>query len=208
MNEVKWKYVLSEDQTLWPFPEESKNTARNKYPRNDATTAFATKDTGRPHSQSATDMLVSYYLGEMNTVPATQPNASAPVSPTTPIMNPAPNGTQTPAQPATYTVAQVSAHNSASSCWATMNGKVYDITAYLPYHPGGIGAITPYCGGDLTAAFVGLPHSQNAANLLASYYLGEVASVASTSASPSVPASSAPLPIAPPNYEDKEEDDD
>lgn len=37
-------------------------------------------------------------------------------------------------------------HNSASDCWVAFQGKVYDITAFLPNHPGGAGAIIPTCG--------------------------------------------------------------
>jgi cytochrome b involved in lipid metabolism len=41
---------------------------------------------------------------------------------------------------------QLAQHNSASNCWVAYNGKVYDITKFLPIHPGGAGRITPYCG--------------------------------------------------------------
>ncbi len=77
---------------------------------------------------------------------------------------------------------EVAKHNKLNDCWMLMGNKVYNITAYLPYHPGGAGAILPYCGKDGAAAFNGLPHSQNAANLLASYYLGDLNSSISTNA--------------------------
>ncbi len=37
-------------------------------------------------------------------------------------------------------------HNTASDCWVAYDNKVYDITAFLPNHPGGAGQISPYCG--------------------------------------------------------------
>lgn len=37
-------------------------------------------------------------------------------------------------------------HNSQSDCWVVYNGKIYDITSYLPRHPGTAGRIAPYCG--------------------------------------------------------------
>lgn len=40
----------------------------------------------------------------------------------------------------------LSQHNKQSDCWIAYNGKVYDITNYLPKHPGGASRITPYCG--------------------------------------------------------------
>lgn len=37
-------------------------------------------------------------------------------------------------------------HNSKNNCWAAYKGKVYDITSWLPDHPGSADAIVPYCG--------------------------------------------------------------
>lgn len=79
--------------------------------------------------------------------------------------------TITDAHAATYTAAEVAQHNSASDCWLTINGKVYDLTSYAPTHPGGAAAITSSCGEDVTASF---PHSANALNALAPYLLGDL----------------------------------
>lgn len=40
----------------------------------------------------------------------------------------------------------LSIHNSQQDCWVGFEGKVYDITDWLPRHPGSAGAIVPYCG--------------------------------------------------------------
>ena len=40
----------------------------------------------------------------------------------------------------------LSQHNSQNDCWISYDGKVYDITSWLPKHPGGIDRILPYCG--------------------------------------------------------------
>jgi cytochrome b involved in lipid metabolism len=62
--------------------------------------------------------------------------------------------TQTQTQtPGTYTMAQVQAHNSASSCYTTINGAVYDLTQWIDEHPGGPQAILSLCGTDGTQAF-------------------------------------------------------
>jgi len=37
-------------------------------------------------------------------------------------------------------------HNNQNDCWVSYNGKVYDLTSWLPNHPGSAGAISPYCG--------------------------------------------------------------
>ena len=43
-------------------------------------------------------------------------------------------------------------HKSNDDCWMALNGKVYDITKYIPYHPGGK-KIMAAAGKDGTALF-------------------------------------------------------
>lgn len=96
----------------------------------------------------------------------------------------------------TYTAAQVAAHNTQASAWIILNNKVYDITAYLPSHPGGVNAILAYAGGNATAAFSG--HSQNANSLLANYYIGDLA-VPTPTPTPTPTPSITPTPTPSPN---------
>ena len=44
-------------------------------------------------------------------------------------------------------------HNKRDDAWSAFNGKVYNITSYLPYHPGGEKAILLYAGRDATEEF-------------------------------------------------------
>ncbi|MEK6927401.1 MAG: cytochrome b5-like heme/steroid binding domain-containing protein [Nanoarchaeota archaeon] len=44
------------------------------------------------------------------------------------------------------TLQQLSQHNSQSDCWIGYNDKVYDVTSFLPNHPGGVNAIARHCG--------------------------------------------------------------
>ncbi|EER08178.1 cytochrome b5 isoform 1, putative, partial [Perkinsus marinus ATCC 50983] len=37
----------------------------------------------------------------------------------------------------TYTAAEVATHNSESDCWVIIGDEVYDVTEFLPDHPGG-----------------------------------------------------------------------
>ncbi len=37
-------------------------------------------------------------------------------------------------------------HDSRDDCWVAYKGKVYDISDWLPSHPGGINKILLYCG--------------------------------------------------------------
>ena len=81
----------------------------------------------------------------------------------------------------TYTVAQVQTHNTASDCWSIVNGKVYNLTSYAPFHPGGAAAINALCGTNATAIFGGQHGSSISANsMLTSKYLGDIVVVADT----------------------------
>lgn len=96
---------------------------------------------------------------------------------------------------ATYTEADVAAHNTAADCWTIVSGKVYNITPYVPFHPGGVAAIVSICGIDGTAAFSGL-HSGSASanNALANYYIGDLALPDTTA--PSIPTNLAATPVS------------
>lgn len=41
---------------------------------------------------------------------------------------------------------ELAKHNSASDCWVVYKNKVYDITSFIPNHPGGEGPIARTCG--------------------------------------------------------------
>jgi len=48
---------------------------------------------------------------------------------------------------------QVAHHNKADDCWVILNNKVYDVTKFMPDHPGGKKAIMVYAGRDATEEF-------------------------------------------------------
>ncbi|KAJ3560990.1 hypothetical protein NPX13_g9113 [Xylaria arbuscula] len=49
--------------------------------------------------------------------------------------------------------AEVAKHTTAESCWVTLYGKVYDITEFLPSHPGGSKIILQLAGADATEEY-------------------------------------------------------
>ncbi|KAK2745613.1 hypothetical protein FQN55_006103 [Onygenales sp. PD_40] len=49
--------------------------------------------------------------------------------------------------------AEVAKHNTADSCWVVLYGKVYDVTDFLPAHPGGASIILGLAGHDATAEY-------------------------------------------------------
>ncbi len=85
----------------------------------------------------------------------------------TPTTNPTPTPT------ATYTLSDVKLHTTRTSCWTTVNGKVYDVTNFINQHPGGANAILSLCGIDGSAAFNGQHGGQaRPTNELASFIIG------------------------------------
>ncbi|RPA94791.1 hypothetical protein L873DRAFT_1700211 [Choiromyces venosus 120613-1] len=52
-----------------------------------------------------------------------------------------------------YTLKDVAAHASPKDCWITIKGTVYDVTEFLPQHPGGAETILSYAGADATGAY-------------------------------------------------------
>ena len=44
-------------------------------------------------------------------------------------------------------------HNKKDDAWSAFNGKVYNITSYLPYHPGGEKELLRVAGRDGTKLF-------------------------------------------------------
>ncbi len=146
----------------------------------DATAAYNTKgdpNRPRPHSDNARQLLANYYIGDLGQTQVQSQQQTA----TTP---PAQPGTTRPttATPGTITLSaqQIATHNTAANCWMIVNNNVYNVTSYLNQHPGGRSAILGYCGKDGSAAFEGLPHSTNAHQLLANFYVGAVGGTTSS----------------------------
>ncbi|RVD85247.1 uncharacterized protein DFL_003573 [Arthrobotrys flagrans] len=54
---------------------------------------------------------------------------------------------------ALLTSSEIAKHNSAESCWVIIHGKAYDVTDFLPEHPGGSKIILKYAGKDATEEF-------------------------------------------------------
>jgi cytochrome b involved in lipid metabolism len=52
-----------------------------------------------------------------------------------------------------FTREQVQRHCQGDDCWVVLHGMVFDITAYLPYHPGGANVLLEYAGQDISVQF-------------------------------------------------------
>ena len=110
------------------------------------------------------------------------------VAPTANINNtsPIPNTESASTKTKAFAIQEILLHNKATDCWTIVNGKVYDITSYVPRHPGG-NEILRACGTDGTTLFTtrttsdgqkigsGTPHDSSAQAQLASMQIGVLA---------------------------------
>ncbi len=74
-----------------------------------------------------------------------------------------------------YTLAEVAKHNKSTDCWTAVSGNVYDVTDFIPGHPGGKDIIKA-CGKDGTSLFKSeRDHvEQNAMGTLEGYFIGKL----------------------------------
>lgn len=98
-------------------------------------------------------------LNNQNPTPKTQPVVVTPTPPQTPTAT-------------TYLIADIAKHASESSCWMAIDGSVYDVTSFIPNHPGGRQMLLG-CGKDASAMFNGR-HSTQARSLLPNYLIGKL----------------------------------
>jgi cytochrome b involved in lipid metabolism len=67
---------------------------------------------------------------------------------------------------------ELAEHKSQFDCWTAYKGKVYNITQYLPYHPGGIPVLMQAAGKDCTALFNKYHSWVNAESMLSKCIIG------------------------------------
>ena len=63
-------------------------------------------------------------------------------------------------------------HSDKDDGWIAVYDKVYDVTDYLPKHPGSEEVLLEYLGYDATAAFRSVGHSKGAIHILEKYCIG------------------------------------
>lgn len=99
------------------------------------------------------------------------PQEAQNVTPTTQSVPASPVPSQT-LTGTSYLLAEVAKHASESSCWMVIDGSVYDVTSFIPNHPGGRQMLLG-CGKDASAMFNGR-HSAQARSLLPNYLIGKL----------------------------------
>jgi hypothetical protein len=67
--------------------------------------------------------------------------------------DPTMNRKSTDTQGVKLTGEEIAKHNSRESCWVIIHNKAYDVTEFLPEHPGGPKIILKYAGKDATEEY-------------------------------------------------------
>ena len=67
---------------------------------------------------------------------------------------------------------ELSEHRTKYDCWIAYNGRVYNVSPYLPYHPGGDDVILQWGGKDCTKVFNKFHAWVNCDSMLSKCYLG------------------------------------
>jgi cytochrome b involved in lipid metabolism len=74
--------------------------------------------------------------------------------------------------PLRITKQQLAEHNTRDDCWMALGGKIYNITAYLDYHPGGVDILLKYAGRDATPLFMKYHRWVNFERILDECFIG------------------------------------
>jgi cytochrome b involved in lipid metabolism len=132
----------------------------------DGTSAYEGKHGG---SASAGQALAGFALGPLG-------GAAAQPAPATSAAAAASSAAAGSAAPGTYTIADVQAHGTPKDCWSVVDTNVYDLTSWIPQHPGGAGVIEAMCGVDGTDMY-NSQHGGSAeiGSILAAFQIGTLA---------------------------------
>ena len=90
--------------------------------------------------------------------------------PSEPTPTPTPKPTPTKVS---YSMDDVKKRNTSTECWTVIDGKIYDLTKWIPVHRGGAESILFLCGNDGTSAFKSQHEGSSAAlAVLPNYLIG------------------------------------
>ncbi|KAG7025950.1 Cytochrome b5 isoform E [Cucurbita argyrosperma subsp. argyrosperma] len=73
-----------------------------------------------------------------------------------------------------FTFDEVAKHNHEKDCWLIISGYVYDVTSYLPDHPGGGELLVLAVEKDATFDFKSVGHSETAQEMMKKYQIGKI----------------------------------
>ena len=70
------------------------------------------------------------------------------------------------------TLEELQKHNKADDCWICIRGKVYNVTPYLDFHPGGVDEMMRGAGSDATVLFNEIHKYVNFESMLKKCFVG------------------------------------
>ncbi|CAG2112008.1 unnamed protein product [Medioppia subpectinata] len=70
------------------------------------------------------------------------------------------------------TVEELQKHNTLDDCWLSIRGKVYNVTQYLHFHPGGVDEMMRGAGSDATDLFNEIHRYVNYESMLKKCFVG------------------------------------
>ena len=68
---------------------------------------------------------------------------------------------------------ELAKHNTQEDCWIAVHGKVFNVTPYLDFHPGGVEELMKGAGKDATAIFNQVHQYVNYASMLKKCHVGD-----------------------------------
>lgn len=71
------------------------------------------------------------------------------------------------------TTEELAKHNTPSDCWIAVHGKVFNVTPYLDFHPGGVDELMKGAGKDATEIFNEVHPYVNFASMLKTCHVGD-----------------------------------
>ena len=77
----------------------------------------------------------------------------------------------------TYTIEEVAKHNLINDAWMIISGHVFDVTEYIPYHPGGVQELMRGVGKDATKLIQAIHPWVNLGTLLDPCHIGIVSNI-------------------------------
>jgi len=177
VSKVKYVCVKSGTKLIWKKGTAITATATPK-PSGSATPTPSQSATQSP-SQSATPKASASATPTPSQSATVKPSASATPSPSqSATQSPSSTKSATPSPTIALTKLtseEVKKHDSGTSCWSIVYGNVFDLTKWIPKHPGGPAVIRAICGKDGTSAFEGQHAGQGKpASQLSNYYLGKL----------------------------------
>lgn len=100
--------------------------------------------------------------------------------------------------PHDVTVEELAKHHTRSDCWMAIDGVVYDVSRFVPFHPGGTKVLEMYAGRDATGPFQRSHATSAVLECIAAFRVGRLVESSGDDTSHAVVVATATTPQPPP----------